>query len=124
MSDQLAEIKEDLKSKYDFYLGVMKSSRVDGYYQKHDCGSTSHKACLKNWAHSSILLELVCQFYWCFFDYQPVYCNLKNRPKLKDVMYRVFSNREDLDSKEYSWLMAVKDDLKELVPNYYGAKKP
>ena len=113
MSDELLQ---DIKSKYNFYVEVMKKNRVDNYYVKHDCGADTHTKCLRDWAHSSILIECVGRLYWCFTGYQPVYCNLKIRPELGGVMYYIFNNRPDLDNKEYEWLMAVKDKLKLLYP--------
>ena len=70
------------------------------------------------------MIECISRLMWCFLGNEAVIyeaCtsrSLKNRPSLKAVVHFILTNREDLTSQEYSWLMKTKDRLKEFKEEF------
>ena len=111
---------EEIKDKYKAYLQIYFCSGVDGMY-KHWCKG-EWKPDPANWAHSAIVVQCISRLYWAYTGVESIWCNLKARPKPQSAVFYIFQNKEDLDKREYTWLLEKQKELKVLYPDT-GVKK-
>ena|SRR3990167_9141855 len=110
----MESVTQEIKTKFNQYLQIYFCSCVDGRY-RHLCTST-WKPDPRNWSHSNILIQCISRLYWAYTGNQSCWCGVSVRPKVQGAIYYILSSREDLDKREYDWLMEKNTQLKSLYP--------
>ena len=115
----MQQLYRDLKDKYQLARDTMKENDPSNYFTLDKphlswCTEKTHKNCWLQGTRARIVLRACGRFLYLITGEAPVYCDIKTKPKLPDIIKYIAMNHEDISNENYQQLMGFQNEIRGL----------